>query len=160
MMLKSIMITVLCGFILIGCSKEKASSTPPQPRVSPGSPKHYDVGDQMLKRKLPEDMADGFLELNTAPGFSYGMLMAHENISSRSHERSDLLIYIHSGIARFHVAQESYFAAAGDVVYIPRGAIYSVTTREKKYPLEFLAFYSPPLNPDDIVYHDASEEKK
>ena len=149
-----VLIILLC---MSGCSEKEIKPEPVQTlNVSPGAPAHYDIGDVTLRNKLPDDVLDGFLGLSKAPGFSYGVLMAHDKITARSHERSDMLVYIHSGITRFHVGEKSFWAAAGDVVYIPRGAVYSVTAKEQ-YPLEFLVVYSPPFNADDVEYHEKDE---
>ncbi len=143
-------------FLLSGC-KEKPDNQPPPVRISPGSPKHFDVGSKALRNKLPEDMADGYMGFAEAPGFSYGLIMAHDKISPRSHERSDLLVYVHSGFARFHVGEKDYHISMGDAVYIPRGAFYSVESSQD-YPLQFFSIYSPPLDPNDIVYAEEKEK--
>ncbi len=119
---------VMLAFMLpfVGCVKRA-----PEPRTSavkPGVPRHWDVGDEKLKNPLPEDMADGYLEFARAPGFSYGLTMAHDSISARSHERHDLLIYVHWGSAVFHAGDEKFYAATGDMVYIPRGTVYSAVS--------------------------------
>jgi len=150
--MKQILIALVLLVFIAGCSEKKEEI--PQPvRISPGPPMHYDVGDESLKNKLPEDMADGYLQFNKAPGLSYGLMMAHEKISPRYHERSDMLVYIHTGIARFYVADTSYYISMGDAVYIPRGAVYSVVNRHI-LPLEFFTVYSPPLDPNDVVYQE------
>lgn len=152
------LIILVFGFLTAGCSQKEEVPVEKKVRISPGPPKHLDVGDQILKHKLPPDVEDGFLQMGEAPDFSYGVMVAHEKISKRNHERSDMLIYVHSGQARIHVADKSYHISMGDVVYIPRGAIYSVISNTDQYPLELLTFYSPPLNPEDIVYHEAGDK--
>ena len=143
--------------LLIGCSEKKEPVTE-FVKVSPGPPQYYDVGDQSLRKNLPEDVADGFLAFNKAPGFSYGLMKAHEKISQRSHDRSDMLMYIRSGRARFHVGDQSYFVGPGDVVYVPRGAIYSVSRTQQNMPLQFFTVFSPVFDTDDIIYHEKDLE--
>ncbi len=147
--MKKIIFVVFLMLFTLGCSEEKAKNE--NPKVYPGLPRKFDVGDQTLKNKLPADVSDGFLGFGKAPGFSYGLLMAHKTITPRYHERSDMLVYIHSGITRFQVGDENFWAAGGDIVYIPRGSTYAVTTKER-YPLEFVTVYSPPFDPNDVVY--------
>ncbi len=156
-MLRKLIAFFLGILILSGCAEKSGEKDKPV-RISPGEPRHFDVGDWALKRKLPQDMADGFLKFGEAPGFNYGLLMAHEKISARSHERSDMLIYIHNGNGRFHVGEEDFFVSIGDIVYIPRGAVYSAASTGDM-PLHFFSVYSPPFNPDDVVYHDTGKEK-
>ena len=155
--MKSMTILALILLLMSGCSEKKESVTE-FVSVSPGPPQHYDVGDQILKKKLPEDVADGLFAFNKAPGFSYGLMMAHEKISQRSHDRSDMLMYIHGGRARFHVGDQSYFVGPGDVVYVPRGAIYSATGTQENRPLQFFTVFSPIFDQDDIIYHDNISE--
>ena len=150
-------IYALLLFFIAGCS-EISEPAAELVKVSPGPPMHYDVGDQILKKKLPKDVADGFLAFSKAPGFSYGVIMAHEEISKRSHDRSDMLMYIHGGGARFHVGEKSFLVAAGDVVYVPRGAIYSATQNRGQVPLQFFTVFSPPFDSDDIIYHDDKDK--
>lgn len=155
--MKKILLAIFLMLFVFGCSEEKVVEKPsPTPRVNSGQPRKFDVGDETLENRLPEDVSDGFLRFGEAPGFSYGVLMAHNTVTPRYHERSDMLVYVHSGITRFHVGSESFWAANGDIVYIPRGAVYSVTTREK-FPLEFVTVYSPPFDPNDVVYPDSSK---
>ena len=138
--------------IFAGCSGDDPE-TAEVVRISPGPPQHFDVGDQRLKNSLPKDVDDGYLEFAKTPGMSYGLLLAHDKISPRSHERHDMLIYIHNGFARFHVGEKSYWVNIGDSVYIPRGAVYSVESKGS-VPLEFFVVYTPTFDQDDIVYHD------
>jgi mannose-6-phosphate isomerase-like protein (cupin superfamily) len=151
--MKNMTILALILIFLIGCT-EKKEPVVELLKISPGPPQHYDVGDQILKKKLPEDVADGFLAFNKAPGFSYGLMMAHKEISQRSHDRSDMLMYIHSGRARFHVGDQSYYVGPGDVVYVPRGAVYSATSAQENSPLQYFTVFSPIFDSDDIIYHD------
>ncbi len=156
--MKNTIILTLIILFFTGCTV-KNEPVEKHVKISPGDPQHYDVGDQVLRKKLPDDVADGFLAFNKAPGFSYGILMAHENISQRSHDRSDMLMYIHSGRARFHVGDKSYFIGTGDVVYVPRGAIYSAANTQENMQLQFFTVYSPEFDPDDVIYHEAENEK-
>jgi mannose-6-phosphate isomerase-like protein (cupin superfamily) len=150
--MRKMFVVIMLMLFAMGCSEEKADEKQAwSPPINPGPPRKFDVGDEVLENKLPEDVSDGFLSFGKAPGFSYGVLIAHNTVSPRYHERSDMLVYIHSGITRFHVGDENFWAAGGDVVYVPRGSTYAVTTREK-YPLEFVTVYSPPFDPNDIVY--------
>jgi len=141
--------------LIIGCTKVRTPETASM-AVSPGAPRHWDVGDRVRSNALPQDVADGYLEFARSPGSSYGVTLAHERLSARNHERSDLLFYIHSGVARFQVGEKSFTATNGDMVYIPRGAVYSAEAMSKQ-KLELLTIYTPPLDPADIVYHEAAE---
>lgn len=142
--------------LMVGCQSKKIPEPQAGLRISPGPPRHFDVGDQSLKHPLPADVADGYLQFGETPESSYGLLMAHKSISRRSHERSDLVIYIYDGFGWFHVGEKSFYCAVGDLVYVPRGAVYSAEN-QSEVQFEFLMFFSPPLNPDDVVYPAASD---
>lgn len=141
--------------ILIGCRGKEKSQESVAP-VNAGTPQHWDVGDRIRRNPLPKDMSDGFLQFGTSPHSSYGVTLAHQRISSRNHTASDLIFYVHSGTARFQVGNRSFTAAPGDLIYIPRGYVYSAESLSKQ-PLELLTIYTPPLSPEDVVYHEPAE---
>ncbi|MFH0765253.1 MAG: cupin domain-containing protein [Calditrichota bacterium] len=107
----------------------------------------------MIKHPLPGDMDDSYLEFQKAPNMSFGVTMAHGKISARCHERHDLLIYVHNGSARFHVGEKDFWISNGDVLFIPRGAVYSAESRDSR-SLELLTVYTPPFDGLDIVYRE------
>ncbi|MFN3820787.1 MAG: cupin domain-containing protein [bacterium] len=150
---------LLLGIFLLFGSLSCGRKTPPgreTPPVNPGLPQHWDVGDWIRRKPLPADVADGYLQLGTSPHSGYGVILAHQRLSARHHVFSDLIIYVHTGIARFHIGDRSFTVSPGDLVYIPRGYVYSAESLSKQ-PLELVSIYTPPLNPDDIVYHEAAE---
>jgi len=150
-------LTALTAALVIGCAgKEEAIQSV---RISPGPPKHWDVGDWTLKRPLSEDMDDGFLEFSRSPDFSFGLWLAHNRLSARSHARSDMLVYLHSGIARFNVGEMGFTVSTGDALYIPRGAIYTAVSMSDR-PLQLFTIYSPPFDLDDIEYHERAESER
>ncbi len=134
-----------------GCSKK--AEQPATLRISPGLPRHFDVGDESLKRPLPEDVADGYLQFGEAPECSYGLMTARRSVSKRSHERSDLVLYVYSGYGWFHVGEKDFYGSVGDIIYIPRGAAYSADNKSQN-DFQFVMVFSPPLNPDDVVYYN------
>jgi mannose-6-phosphate isomerase-like protein (cupin superfamily) len=140
---------LLASVAIIGCGKK--SESPPEIPFAAAAPRQWDIGDQILKHKLPDDIADGYLEFLRSSGFSYGVTLAHERISLRSHEKSDMLIYVHGGVARFHIADKDLTASMGDVVYVPRGAAYSAQSLSRR-ELELLTLYAPPLDKDDVKF--------
>ena len=152
------MIILLSAAILIaGCATKEPAQKPVS--ISPGPPRHWDVGDQTLKYELPKDVADGYLEFAKAPGFSYGVTLAHERISARRHDRHDMLIYIHSGIGRFHVGEKSFFGSTGDLLFIPRGTVYAIYGQGTQQ-LELMTVYHPPFDGDDIIYEERAEKER
>ncbi|MBM3328127.1 MAG: cupin domain-containing protein [Calditrichaeota bacterium] len=153
-----ILIAGLLGMAVSACQDGKKAESPP-PRVSPGPPRHWDIGDRILRTPLPQDVSDGYLEFGRSPASSYGVMLAHERISARSHERSDMVFYVHGGVARIHVGPESFTASTGDAVYIPRGAIYSAESLSRR-SIELFAIFTPPLDAADIVYVEASDRSE
>jgi mannose-6-phosphate isomerase-like protein (cupin superfamily) len=145
--------------MLVGCGRKTEEVPVQTASVSPGPPRHFDVGNIVLQNKLPEEMTDGYLEFGKAPEFSYGMTLVKGRLSARSHERSDMLMYVHAGQSNFNVGDKSFFAGTGDVVYVPRGAIYSAYNSDESQ-MELLTIYSPPLNRDDIAYHEHAEKER
>lgn len=145
--------------VLFGCSGEKPEPQSSAPRIPSGPPRHWDIGDQTLKHQLPEDISDGYLQFARTSSMSYGMTLAHERISARSHEKADMLIYIHSGTARFHVDDKDLTASMGDLIFVPRGSVYSAESLSKRQ-LQFVTMYAPPLDSADVVYHEAAERVK
>ncbi len=146
-------------FLIAGCKQVEDRPEPAPPRISPGPPHHWDIGDFLIKYKLPEDVDDFYVQLSEAPGYSFGVVRAHERLSSRSHDVHDLLIYIQNGNVRFHVADRDYIASMGDAVYVPRGAVYSAESMNNR-PFDFFAVYHPNFIGDDIIYYEAPDKKK
>ena len=155
-MKRSILLTLTLAFVAIGCI-ERHEPPPPAVVASPGPPRYWDVGSQLLKHPLPGDMSDGYLEFGKAPNCSYGATLVRDRLSARSHERSDMLLYVHRGSARFSIGEKDYSAATGDMLFVPRGAVYTATCQQGE-SLELITIYSPPLNQDDIEYHERSEQ--
>jgi mannose-6-phosphate isomerase-like protein (cupin superfamily) len=144
--------------LTVGCIEHR-EPPPPVVATSPGAPRHWDIGSTIYKTPLPEGVDDGYVELAQAPGFSYGVTIAREGLSARNHERSDLLFYVHRGSADFSVGDKTFPARLGDVVYIPRGAIYAAHSTSKE-PLHLVTIYSPPLNRSDIIYHERADHDR
>ncbi len=142
-------------FFAAGCGKEKPPDAGKM-SINPGVPRHWDFGDRIRNNPLPTDVADGYLEFAKSPGSSYGVTLAHQRLSARNHEHSDVLFYVHTGVARFQVGTKSFTAANGDLIYIPRGVVYSAESMSN-HGLELLTVYTPPLDPSDIIYHEAAE---
>jgi mannose-6-phosphate isomerase-like protein (cupin superfamily) len=42
------------------------------------------------------------------------------------------------------------------MVYVPRGAVYTATSEDNR-PLELLTVYSPPLDPNDVLYEERAD---
>lgn len=145
---------MLLAAVVAGCARQ---DVPASASVAlSGPPRHWDVGDQALRHKLPPDVSDGYLQFAKSPHMSYGLTLAHERISARSHQRSDMLIYLHDGVGRFHVGDKDFTAATGDILFVPRRTIYSVESVTKRQ-LQLLTIYAPTLDPDDVTYHEAAE---
>lgn len=146
--------TLTLIFMIIGagftaCTAEKKA---PVSSVSPGEPKFWDVGSQLHKHPLPKDVDDAYLEFKCAPTMSFGTILAHQKISPRHHESHDLVIYVHNGAARMHIGDKDYFVSIGDMVYIPRGAVYSAESVREGDQLQLLVVYSPSFDGNDVVY--------
>ena len=150
---------VISSALLLTSCIERREPPPPPVATSPGAPRHWDVGSTIYKTPLPEGVDDGYIELAQAPGFSYGVTIARQGLSARNHERSDLIFYVHRGSADFSVGDQSFSGRLGDLIYVPRGAIYSAHSTSKE-PLHLLTVYSPPLNRHDIVYHERSDRNR
>ena len=116
----------------------------------------WDIGSTILSHPLPANIDDGYIELGRAPDFSYGVTIARNGLSARHHEHSDLMFYLHSGTARFNVADKTFQAGMGDAIYVPRGAVYTAQATGNQQ-LQLLTIYSPPLDRKDIVYHEGDE---
>ncbi len=150
--MKNMVVIIITAVLLIGCAKKK-DTEPKIGTINPGVARHWDVGDEKLKHPLPPEMGDGFLEFAKAPGFNFGLTLASEKITPRSHEKHDMIIYIHWGSGRFHIGDKDFFASAGDVMYVPRGTVYSAT-RTGTIPLELITVFQPVFNGDDVIYED------
>lgn len=144
------------ALLLYGCAKEEPKQKIGS--INPGVARHWDVGDEKLRHPLPPEMGDGFLEFSKAPGFNFGLTLAHDKISPRSHERHDMIMYVHWGSGRFHIGDKDFHASAGDVMYVPRGTVYSAA-RTGNLPLELLTVFQPPFNGDDVVYEDSEDSE-
>ena len=154
--MKTFTIIIITTFLLIGCAKKEVEQK--IGTINPGVARHWDVGDEKLKHPLPPEMGDGFLEFFKAPGFNFGLTLAQEKISPRSHERHDMIMYLHWGSGRFHVGDKDFHASAGDVIYVPRGTVYSAA-RTGTLPLELLTVFQPSFSGDDVVYEDKDESE-
>jgi len=143
--------SLLALTIMSSISCRRAEKLPPSPAFSPGPPRQWDIGSELAKHPLPGDMDDGYLEFQKAPNMSFGITTARGKISARCHERHDLLIYVHSGSARFHVGEKDFWTATGDVLFIPRGAVYSAESQDSRL-LEFWSVFTPPFDGKDVVY--------
>ncbi len=157
--MRQILRLCLIVFILIvsGCSKpeQKPSSVP----FSQGPPQRWDIGSVLLKHPLPEDVADAYLELGKSPQSSYGITMAHKSLSARSHDEHDMILYGHLGTSRFHIGEKSFTIGVGDMLFIPRGAVYSAQT-DGIQQLQYLTLYTPSFDGQDVTYHDKKDDKK
>jgi mannose-6-phosphate isomerase-like protein (cupin superfamily) len=142
--------------ILGSCATEKPEPVVQTESRPSGPPRHWDIGDQVNRHQLPEDISDGYLQFGRSGAMSYGLTLAHERISARSHSRSDMLIYVHGGVGRFHIDDKEFTGATGDLVFIPKGAVYSIDSMSKRQ-LELMTLYAPPLDTADVVYHEAAE---
>ncbi len=153
-------ITIIsAALFIIGCSTGKKETEPSVSVVPSGPPRHWDIGDQTLKHKLPEDVSDGYLQFARTATMSYGMTLAHDRISARSHAKADMLIYIHSGTARFRVDDMDLTGSMGDLIFVPRGSVYSVESLSNRQ-LQLVTMYSPALDSADVIFHEAAERVK
>lgn len=155
MLLRLILILFLIS--LTGCEKPELKTPASPPRISPGMPQRWDVGDYLIEHPLPDDADDFYLQFSKAPGYSFGMVRAHKVISARSHEEHDLLIYVFNGNARFHVGEKDYLTSTGDIIYVPRGAVYSAESINDQR-LDFITVFHPIFDGDDIFYHSARDQ--
>lgn len=65
----------------------------------------------------------------------------YENISFVAHWQKEIeLVYVHSGEASFHVADQSFIAHAGDLVICESGQIHYSDSHNNKNHLDFLIF--------------------
>lgn len=142
--------------LTLGCSSSDKEAKAPTSRIPSGPPRHWDIGDQTLKHRLPEDVSDGYLQFARTANMSYGIMLSHERISARSHTNADMLIYIHSGTARFHIDDKDLTSSMGDLIFIPRGSIYSAESLSNR-ELQLFTVYTPPLDSADVVFHEAAE---
>ena len=106
---------------------------------------------------LPDDIEDFYVQFRQAPGYSFGVWRAHRRFSQRSHNEHDLLLYIHSGNVDITVADQTYKAGNGDVMYIPRTAKYSIESLDG-YPIDMFAVYHPRFSGEDIIYYEPPGE--
>jgi len=144
---------LIFSLIITGCE------TKPKPAVETGpkpAPRHWDIGDALVNHPLPPEVSDGYLEFAKSSSMGFGVTMAHDRISQRRHMQSDLLLYVHSGVARVTVGDKAFTAASGDIVFIPRGVIYYADALSKRQ-LELLTLYAPPLDPNDVEYLEPAE---
>ncbi len=139
----------------MGCAKKETADA--SVTNAPQKVQHWDVGDQIIKHTLPPDIADGYLEFAKASGFGFGVTLAHSRISKRSHERSDLLIYVHTGTGRFQVGEKELTVSTGDLLFVPRGTAYSAESLSRRQ-LELVTVYSPPLDKDDVKFLEPAEK--
>ncbi len=147
--MKKLLLVISILIIFIGCTKEEEIK-PVQ--VLSGGPVHWDAGDKLLKHPLRPDKNDDYIQLGRGTDLGYGIMMAKNTISPRSHNNHDLLLYVHSGSARLHVADKDFTASTGDVIYIPRGSVYTATSLNNRN-MQFLAVYSPAFDGVDIIKH-------
>ncbi len=144
---------------LSGCSSSSKETQSTESRTFFGNPRHWDIGDQTLRHQLPDDISDGYLQFGRTSSMSYGIMLAHDRISARSHAKADMLIYIHAGTARFHIDDKDMTNSMGDMIYIPRGSIYSVESLSNR-ELQLVTVYSPALDSADVIFHEAAERVK
>jgi len=147
------LIPFLALMSLLGCSEKPES--PAKGAPNPG-PRHWDVGDATFSHPLPPEISDGYLEFSKSSAMSFGVTMAHERISERRHQNSDLLLYIHSGVARVRIGEKEFTVSTGDAIFIPKGAAYSADAVSRR-ELELFTIYAPPLEADDVEYLEAAE---
>ena len=148
----------MIAVLLMGCGHKEDIPPPASVAFSPGPAAQWDMGSYLLRHPLPEDIDDGFMELHTAPEATYGIILARNRITLRSHEYHDLILYGHRGTARFHVGEKDFTVSMGDILYIPRGAVYSAEGSGPQL-LQFFAVYSPRFDGTDIVYHEQTTEE-
>jgi len=154
------LVATVAFMTLAGCSSsEKEPAVTTGSRAISGPPRHWDIGDQTLKHKLPDDISDGYLQFARTSDMSYGIMLAHDRISARSHANADMLLYIHAGTARFHIDDKDVTSSMGDLIFIPRGTVYSVESLSNRQ-LQFVTVYTPPLDSMDVIFHEAAERVK
>ncbi len=156
--LRSLMIVCL-GMLILSCSSGEKEPAAALPRIPSGPPRHWDIGDQTIKHRLPDDVSDGYLQFAKTSSMSYGMTLAHDRISARSHSKADMVVYIHSGTARFHVDEQDITVSMGDLIFIPRGSVYSTESLSNRQ-LQLVTMYAPPLDSSDVIFHEAAERVK
>jgi len=139
--------------MLLGCGEKPKEVAAPASNIAA---RHWDIGDALVNHPLPPEVSDGYLEFAKSASMGFGITMAHDRISQRRHSKSDMLIYVHSGVARITVGEKAFTAASGDIVYIPRGAIYYADGLSKRQ-IELLTLYAPPLDPNDVEYLEPAE---
>lgn len=150
---------ILFLIALIGCGKVEDKPVASRPSISPGPPQHWDLGDNLIKYPLPSDVEDIYVQLKQAPGFSFGMIRARKRLSARWHEDHEMLIYGYRGSARFHVADKDFYSSTGDIIYVPRGAVYSAES-VRDQPFDFLVVYQPVFDGNDIFYQKPTDKQK
>ena len=145
--------------LLIGCKKVEEKPKPVPVVVSQGPAQFWDVGDNLIKYPLPDDADDYFLQFFKAPAYSFGVASARKKITARSHDNHDLVLYVHRGTARFHVGDRDWIANTGDVIYVPRGAVYSAESSSDR-SFNYFAVYHPPFDGEDITSQEPPEKVK
>jgi len=156
-MIKYLLITISV-LLLSGCCKQEEKPVSPPILFSPGSPMRYDIGDNLIKFPMPDDVNDIYLQFLKAPGLSFGVMRIRDKLTRRSHDEHDMVFYVHNGSARFHVADEDWIASTGDVVYVPRGAVYSAETITSGKTFDLFVVYQPIFDGVDLTYHETQEE--
>ncbi len=141
--------------LLIGCCKQEPIQNPEEElKIIIGETEQWDLGSYLLKNPLPEDMLDAYLQMGSTTYSSYGVILAHNALSARSHDEHDLLLYGHSGTADFIVDEDTHTLTIGDMLFIPQGAIYSAK-KTGAQPLQILAVFTPAFDGKDVIYYKA-----
>lgn len=145
---------LLIGLLVItGCCKqEPVQRADEEIPIVIGETERWDLGSHLMKNKLPDDMFDAYLQLGNTTYSSYGVVMAHDAISARSHDDHDMVLYGHRGTADFTVDEQTVNLSVGDVLFIPQGAIYSAKSTGSQ-PLQFFAVFTPAFDGMDVTYY-------
>lgn len=158
-MIKYLLITFSI-LLLSGCGKIEEKPVSPPVLFSPGPPMRYDIGDNLIKFPLPDDADDIYLQFLKAPGLSFGIMRVRDKLTRRCHDEHDMVFYVHRGNARFHVADKDWITSTGDVVYVPRGAVYSAEIISPGKTFDLFVLYQPIFDGVDLTYHETQEEDK
>lgn len=122
-------------------SQAGAATTAPKPEI-------VHVGELLGRDKLAFNTPGGWVQpLASSPTVSLAIIK-QTTVAAHSHSGPDEFVYVISGTGTATIAGHSSTVRDGDLLIVPRGVVHSFSVR--KGTLNVLAFFSPPLNFNDV----------